>query len=239
MSSLNDYLLQVIPFIFISIPFVLMHRILEIKKRQYGGIKTTKYREVGTIVLMYSLIFIGIITIGVSIWFINLQFLSEHIQESIKSINIIPFIGILGILSEGAVRGLVNILGNVFMFMPLGFCVALLSPKEKMTKYTVLTGAGVSLTVEIIQVFAIRSMDINDIILNTLGAFLGLKLLNLLEKHFYNFFSRFDMTKIGKVLTLKEKRKIYIINVLQVVIWVIMIVKLKQMVMVFGRIFPL
>lgn len=44
MSLISNYLLETIPFILILIPFVLVHRILEIKKRQYMGIKTTIYR---------------------------------------------------------------------------------------------------------------------------------------------------------------------------------------------------
>lgn len=77
--------------------------------------------------------------------------------------------------------------------------------------------------------FFIRGTDIDDIILNTLGAFLGLKLLNLLEKRFSNFFNKFAINEAEDELTSKEKRSIYIITILQAAMWIIMIVNLKQM----------
>lgn len=109
---------------------------------------------------MYSLIFIGILTIGRSVYFLNSQFISEHIHESLRGINYIPFRGMLNILFRvitGSVYALANFFGNIFMFILFGFCVALLSQKEKRTKYTVLAGAGVSLIIEIIQFFYKRN----------------------------------------------------------------------------------
>ncbi|MBC8062575.1 MAG: VanZ family protein [Clostridiaceae bacterium] len=241
MSSFKDYFIQMVPIIFISMPFVLVHRILEIKKRKYKEIKTSKYRELGVIALMYSLIFIITVTIGISIFFMNVQYISENIHYSIESINLIPFKGILDTpLLDGlniSAHNLVNFFGNVSMFIPLGFCTALLSQKEKRKKNTILTGVVVSISVEIIQIFAIRSLDINDIILNILGALLGLKLLNLLEKPLPNFFYKFHSQKTVKELSLKEKLKANIITILQIAVWIIMIVNLKQMIKVFDNIF--
>ncbi|MBW9156222.1 VanZ family protein [Clostridium sp. FP2] len=229
MLFIKHNLLFVVPFIFVLIPFVLIHRILEIRKYHYLGIKTTRYREVGAVALIYSLIFIGTLTLGTSIFFFDLQFIVQHIHDSIKNINIIPFKGMI----EFGIHGIVNIFGNIFMFMPFGFFVALFSKKDKRIKHTVLAGAGVSLVIEIIQIFVMRYMDINDIILNTLGAFLGFKLLNLLEKRFSNFLNKFAINKTVKKLTLKEKIKVYAITILQVVVWIIMSFNLKQMVMSF------
>jgi glycopeptide antibiotics resistance protein len=228
-------LFLIIPLIVIPIPFVLIHRILEIKKRQYKGIETTKYREVGAIALMYSLIVIGALTLGTSIFFFDLRFITQHIHESIKNINLIPFKG----MTEFGVHGFVNIFGNIFIFMPFGFLVALFSQKEKKTKDTILAGTGISLIIEIIQIFVMRSMDINDIILNTLGTFLGLKLFIILEKQFSNFFNKFAIDNTVLELTLTERIKIYVITILQVVVWIIMSVNLEQMSINFYRIFKI
>ena len=229
MMYITNNLIWITPFFIISIPFVLIHRILEIKKRQYLGIKTTSYREVGVIALMYSLILIGVLTLGTSINFFWLPYIAQHINESIKNINFIPFKGMI----EFGVHGFVNIFGNIFIFMPFGFCAALLSRQEKKIKHIVLEGIGISLGIEIIQVFIIRSSDINDVILNTLGTVLGLNLLNLFKKYFPDFVYKFTINKPIIEVTLKNNRKSHIITILQIAVWIILFVNLKDMAMEF------
>lgn len=229
MIYITHNLIVIAPFFFISIPVVLMHRILEMKKRQYLGIKTTSYREVGVIALMYSLILIGVVTLGTSINFFRLPYIAQHINESIKNINFIPFKGMI----EFGVHGFINILGNIFIFMPFGFCAALLSQKEKKIKHIVLEGIGISLGIEIIQIVIIRSSDINDVILNTLGTVLGLNILNLFEKYFPDFVYKFTINKPINEVTLKYNRKNNIITILQIAVWVILFINLRDMVMGF------
>lgn len=62
--------------------------------------------------------------------------------------------------------------GNIGMFLPIGFCTALLWRKHHWWK-SVLVGFGCSVTIEFIQFFIGRSTDIDDVILNTAGALLG------------------------------------------------------------------
>ncbi|MBK5241604.1 VanZ family protein [Clostridium sp.] len=229
MMYITRNLILITPFFIISIPFVIIHRILEIKKRQYLGIKTTSYKEVGVISLMYSLILIGIVTFGTSINFFDIQYIAQHINESIKNINFIPFKGMI----EFGVHGFINIFGNIFIFMPFGFCAALLSRKEKKIKHIVLVGIGISLGIEIIQIFIVRSSDINDLILNTLGTFLGLSLLNLFEKYFPDFVYKFTINKPKNEVTIKNNRKINIITILQIAIWITLLVNLRDIAMGF------
>lgn len=66
----------------------------------------------------------------------------------------------------------VNFPGNIVMFMPVGFFAGLLLDKPRWWKGTLLT-AGVSLFIEIFQLFVSRGTDVDDLILNTLGGFLG------------------------------------------------------------------
>lgn len=66
----------------------------------------------------------------------------------------------------------VNFPGNIVMFMPVGFFAGLLSDKPRWWKGTLLT-AGLSLFIEIFQLFVSRGTDIDDLILNTLGGLLG------------------------------------------------------------------
>lgn len=66
----------------------------------------------------------------------------------------------------------VNFPGNIVMFMPVGFFAGLLSDKPRWWKGTLLT-AGLSLFIELFQLFVSRGTDIDDLILNTLGGLLG------------------------------------------------------------------
>jgi glycopeptide antibiotics resistance protein len=68
-----------------------------------------------------------------------------------------------------------NLFGNIVLFMPIGLFLPLLNAKYK--RVFILTAVSVLLitAVELIQMLArVGSFDIDDIILNTFGALLGL-----------------------------------------------------------------
>lgn len=71
--------------------------------------------------------------------------------------------------------------GNIVMFMPIGFFPKLLWRRWGWWK-SLLAGFGASVTIEFAQLFTERSTDIDDVILNTLGALLGWLLAWLLER---------------------------------------------------------
>lgn len=75
----------------------------------------------------------------------------------------------------------INFIGNIFVFVPYGFLLPYLWRCS--TGKTVLYGALLSLTIEILQLFLPRITDIDDLLLNTLGAFLGAWLFILWKKH--------------------------------------------------------
>lgn len=66
---------------------------------------------------------------------------------------------------------LINILGNIAVFVPAGFAY-LLVHRSGLGR-AVLFGGGLSLFIELAQIFLPRTTDIDDLILNTLGALLG------------------------------------------------------------------
>lgn len=70
---------------------------------------------------------------------------------------------------------LLNLLGNIIMFMPFGGLIDALSGGNA-NKYRVVTTAFIfSLSIELLQlVFNIGVFDADDVLLNTLGAWLGL-----------------------------------------------------------------
>ncbi len=69
---------------------------------------------------------------------------------------------------------MLNLFGNIICFVPFGFVLPIMSNKQRgIFKITVLTFLT-SLLVELIQLLSkVGSCDVDDIILNTLGGFLG------------------------------------------------------------------
>lgn len=62
---------------------------------------------------------------------------------------------------------------NVALFVPLGFFLALLWRPFRNPLYALSLGLCVSLAIEILQIFTRRATDVNDLITNTAGTFLG------------------------------------------------------------------
>ena len=66
---------------------------------------------------------------------------------------------------------LVNIVGNVAIFIPFGFAVRLVSRRGII--FSTAAGAALSLFVEICQIPMPRYTDVDDLLLNTAGALIG------------------------------------------------------------------
>ena len=68
---------------------------------------------------------------------------------------------------------LVNLGGNLGLFVPFGFLAALLWPRLRDGRWSFLTGAGFSCLIECLQLFTFRVTSIDDVILNASGTLLG------------------------------------------------------------------
>jgi len=100
-----------------------------------------------------------------------------------RSFNLIPFATISHYVFGGStgVRrfAFANLAGNVLLFIPLGAYVSMRA--RSTVPRAMLTVALTSMTVEILQgVFALGASDIDDVILNCLGGFIGVQLFLLL-----------------------------------------------------------
>ena len=74
----------------------------------------------------------------------------------------------------GNVIAFVNLAGNVIAFLPYGCFLPILNRRFRNGWLTTLMGLGFSLCVEIIQlIFKVGCFDVDDLMLNTLGAALG------------------------------------------------------------------
>ena len=102
--------------------------------------------------------------------------------SSFQSVNLIPFHSILSYCTQGGPFALGNLLGNFFLLMPMGVYLALLNPNGSLPKNTVLI-LLFSVAVEFIQyLFRVGAADIDDVLLNGLGGFVGVLLFCFFEK---------------------------------------------------------
>ena len=94
------------------------------------------------------------------------------------NVNLIP----LWDITSGVRAYLINSGLNILLFGPLGFILPLLWKEFRSRRAMCLTGFLLSLGIELAQLLNYRVSDVDDLIMNTLGAFLGYALLMLLSR---------------------------------------------------------
>ncbi len=108
---------------------------------------------------------------------INVLFLDARYGRitGLKGYNLEPFRTIKNYLKYSGTNAIMtNIFGNILAFMPLGFFVPILFRRTRFFILMILISGFVSLAVEVLQYhYAVGSFDVDDIILNTLGGFIG------------------------------------------------------------------
>lgn len=132
-----------------------------------------------------------------------------------NSVNLIPFKTIINYISAfnslySTRNVLLNLLGNLVALMPMAFFSPLLFKKQSKFKNFVITNVLIVLCIEITQLLtASGSCDIDDVILNTLGAVIMYFILhiNFIKKIIDNIFllekneiSKKDIIKIGVII---------------------------------------
>lgn len=96
-----------------------------------------------------------------------------HTDLRLGDINWNPITGIAELFELTPMFGVVNVFGNIILFMPIGFFLPLLCRKNQRFARTVLYGFLFSLLIEIWQLFLCRGTDIVDLMTNTLGTAAG------------------------------------------------------------------
>lgn len=71
------------------------------------------------------------------------------------------------------IRGPMDTVLNIILFLPFGFFLPLLYRKYNRAIQVVFAGFLLSLSIEVLQMFGMGTTDVNDLITNTIGAFLG------------------------------------------------------------------
>ena len=92
------------------------------------------------------------------------------------NLNLVPIIGMI--------EDWKNSILNILLFIPLGVALPFLWNKFRTKRNSVLFGFAVSFVIELLQILTYRATDINDLITNTLGTYLGFLCAKcLLKKH--------------------------------------------------------
>ena len=165
MRWIISFIASVLPYMLIVLPQVVLWRAVRIRMLKKAGQKTNWRHEC-----------------GVCVFFLFLA--------GLASLTILPGPGgrFTGIIDPGSVSltplevfspfregfhaySFTVLLGNIVMFMPIGFCVPLLW--DVTLPKTVLLGLCASLLIELCQLPLTRVTDIDDVWLNTLGGLLG------------------------------------------------------------------
>ncbi len=106
--------------------------------------------------------------------------------KGFRSYNSVPFRSILEsikmIFHGQFSRGLANMAGNIFLFVPLGYFLPLLEKRYRKWETVLLTGFLISLLLEAGQYFLyLGSADIDDVLLNLSGTALGFLFFNIIK----------------------------------------------------------
>ena len=103
----------------------------------------------------------------------------QYWQQVLEQLNPVPFETILlyiRALDSDRYRAtaIINLFGNVGMFLPLGFFLPLLWQRLRKWWKSWLAAFCIMLLVELAQLFSLRGyFDVDDLILNVLGAAIG------------------------------------------------------------------
>ena len=162
-----------IQFLFLEIIFTLVW--LVIRLGVWGKQKQIDWKREAVLLLMY----INLAVI-IRFTFFPMSKVDGHIQPLIFDIatafpfrvNLLPLVNLFDYDSKRDL--LLNVIGNVAMFIPSGIVLPIIYKGLDTFLKVLLTGAGISFCIEIIQLpFSVRATDIDDLILNSVGVIIG------------------------------------------------------------------
>lgn len=147
---------------------------------------------------------------------IDTVFIGRH---DFRSVNLIPFDSINNFIMVdngfGKIRIIdMNVWGNILMFIPAGIYLILHNSSKSIAK-NLISIFMLSVFIEVVQyVFALGATDVDDIILNLIGGFIGLMMYKIAEKIFKD---NLKIKKAISILSLIVGLPIFVIYVLLII----------------------
>lgn len=190
MNVIINYLDDMFFSIFLVLPIVIIWRLIRWKKRGFN--LKESWHEIG---------FLLFISVLIGLFSQTIIPKSDAIQSYSTSVNLQLFRVVKETYNAIAYLEFwqpfyINFLGNIILFMPIGFLLPLLYKRMEFFPNSVIIGLCISLFIEIVQVPQNRSSDVDDLWLNTLGALLGYLCYLFLQKSFPTFTRAFKKNSL-------------------------------------------
>ena len=166
MGRIAGFVLRMLPVMAAAVPLVAAARLAGAYRLKNHGLTTTLRHEAGLWAFLLFLVGLAAVTI--------LPPGGQFIPPSWSRVNLRPLVVLADSLA--AMRAgdgmyfVINVLGNILMFLPLGFFPCLLWGEGK---NGLLRGAGAALLASLCVEFQPRAADVDDLWLNALGGALG------------------------------------------------------------------
>lgn len=190
-GNICDYLWEMLPCMFIGLLFFALTYPYRKKRLQTMRLTSSALRETALLLfVMFSAGLAALTLFPANFWNAILNWLTNP-ESRVYGLNLASFYpSWQEVIAETDYRNLMTpfqeilrglyggpwvffmLLGNIGMFMPIGFFTALLWRKNRWWK-SIFIGFFSSFAVEFVQFFIGRSTDVDDIILNTTGSLLG------------------------------------------------------------------
>ena len=190
MNAISNYIVNMIPYMVIAVPIYLIIRFLMLRKTSR---KFNLYHEITLLIFVIFIVGLASQTVIPKIE-LGINGNINILKNGTHGINLLPLKVLFETYREVFINlninyFIINFLGNIIMFMPIGFFIPLLW--EIPDKKIIIVGFLFSLFIEVCQLFLNRGTDVDDLILNTLGTILGLLVYKFLYKKFKNLIIRF------------------------------------------------
>ena len=192
MGRVAGFVLRMLPVMAAAVPLVAAARLAGARRLKKRGLTTTLRHEAGLWAFLLFLAGLAAVTI--------LPPGGQFIPPSWSRVNLRPLVVLADSLA--AMRAgdgmyfVINVLGNILMFLPLGFFPCLLWGEGKNGLWRG-TGCALlaSLCVELCQLPQNRGTDVDDLWLNALGGALGFGLYWLVSRRWPGVAERFRVKK--------------------------------------------
>jgi len=209
--SIFMFIIVSITWLISTLPFLIPYQILLAYQSKKLGHKLSMAHFVSVYIFVYY--FTGVLS------FTGIPSIMDIVHNSFgiitglniqpDEINLIPFYW----MTDG-IRPYIE---NILLFIPLGFMHPLIWKRYEVLWRTLLTGLTFSLIIELSQLFNQRITDIDDLLMNTLGTFVGWVIFRLLKKHLSKLRDKVDVKSSNNEkipLPLREEASFYMASAL-------------------------
>lgn len=189
MNTIIGYIINSVPYMLLSLPFYIVTRFIILMKN-----KTAKnwLREIVLLIFVMYCVGIASQTFIPKIEFGNTKLFLVN-QNVFGEINLIPGKVLVDSYFEvihnyNYLYFIVNVIGNISFFVPIGFLIPTLWKNVSM-KHILIIALSSSLCIELLQLHQARGTDIDDLWLNVIGAVVGFWIYTILSRN--RIFQRF------------------------------------------------